>query len=235
MKYRNKLELFGNIISNFLKMIYFPSVLLLYASVIILCTAFPEWDDKILLGISEKQVLGVIDYVEFAKWSVLACSPILINGVILEKLEKISSFMIVRLGGLRRLRIYGLALCAINSTLWSLCLSARAGFVQGINIVFYFLIVWSNVLLFTALGSLVQSVTGARDLAGAIMIMVMGGMCIVGERFPAISQYLPTTWGMLSKSEIYKPDGFSLASMIIMNILLGTALLSGLLFSKRRV
>lgn len=216
-------------------MIYFPGVLLSYASVIILCTAFPEWDDKILLGISEKQVLGVIDYIEFAKWSVLACSPILINGVILEKLEKISGFMIVRLGGLRRFKIYGLAFCAINSTLWSICLSARAGFVQGVNIVLYFLIVWSNVLLFAALGCSVQSVAGARDLAGAIMIMVMGGVCIVGERLPAISRYLPTTWGMLSKSEIYKPDGCSPASMIIMNILLGAALLSGFLFSERRV
>lgn len=208
-----------------------PSTFAFYFIIIFLCTIFPTPDVKTVLGLPKAQIVGDIDYNQFSKWIVLICAPFLVNGLLLERSKLIDRFSSIRLHGRWHYIRNCATACVINSAIWVLCLSGWAWLLGLRDFFSFFLIFCSNSLLWAILECAIYYFCGRRAWTGALLVIGIGSMCLLADRQPLLSNVMPTTWGMLCRSNNYQQGGLSIICMLFLNIFTGFT--CGLLFQMK--
>lgn len=192
----------------------------LNAILMIICLVLasrPINEDVVLLGMRRTSYFEV-NYVELVRWLLLFCVPIVVNGCYLDRVEKLRIFLCTRLN---EADIYGIILLAVplfNTFIWEL-------------IIFVYILVfldpqlaWSQLLLglsnlnmWTALQICLHIVTGFNALLGPLLICLVAGTYILSCNIPTLEMFLPSTWGMVYKSDLYCERGYSHISLFLMS------------------
>lgn len=160
--------------------------------------SFPLNQEAIFVGISPAEVSGEIDLIQVGKWTALCSSPLLANGVILERSSRIELFTRLRVKKWR-LRLREVGACVTCVVVWAVCVFGvsvwRIGSLKGLEFLLLYL---SNLLLWSAVGLISYSWSKRAAWSSCIPIVLISGSCLIGLHFPRWLPYIPSTWGMLS-------------------------------------
>lgn len=171
----------------------------------------------VLFGICTKNYFEV-NYIELTRWLLLFCVPIIANGCFLDRAEKMKVFMCTRLNKVEICAIVLLAIPLLNTLIWELVvciyilvfLDPQLSWIQ-------FLLGLSNLSMWTALQILLHIISGFNALLAPLLLCLIAGTYILGCYIPPIEMFLPSTWGMVYKSDLYCECGYSYVSLFIMN------------------
>lgn len=203
--------------------------IMFYLSALFVCVFLPSPNSNILLGIPQSVVAGDIDYPLFGRWIVLMITPLVVNGVIMERATRIELLSTVRFGNRARYKMYLIAACCFNTSVWVLMYIFLAVFlVHEMYILPFSIIVFSSYLMWTTLGFTLFNLTGKKSWSGIVLVFLIGGTYLLGERFPVLSKYMPGMWAMTCRSTAYIGTGYTAFYFTAMNLLLTAA--SGVLF-----
>lgn len=209
-----------------------PLIILLYLSALLLCVLLPQPNFEILLGMPQSDVAGDIDYLLFARWIILMTIPLIVNGVIMERSTKIELLSTIRYRSRRSFRESVLIACWFNTIIWVLVyILLAAVFIHGTSILSFSLVTASGFLMWATVGFALFYITGRKSWSGVILIFLIGGTYLLGERSPELAKFMPGMWIMTCRTTVCQKTGFAAIYFIAMNLLI-TAVSGVLLFRK---
>lgn len=199
-----------------------PVVMIVYF--ILLIVLFQ--DPAAFQGLPNSGVAGEVDDTRLGKWLVIICVPLLVNGVILERCQKIELFTMLRTNS--NMQLYILGACLVPTILWTVC--------QFPFLLWHFDVavateIWSletpNTLMWNAAGLLSYALTRKAAWCGFVPLAVLGSSCLLGCRVPKWLPFLPSTWGMFCHSTF---SGGVCQAPLIIGLSLGSAFVCWMLF-----
>ena len=100
--------------------------------------------------------------------------------------------------------------CIFITVCYAILLALPLSFSHPVQVILSaWILLTLNILLWTELLLLLNMLFPKASWSGILCAAVICGTYVVGEQFPSISQWLPTTWGMYSRTDMVSADGVS--------------------------
>lgn len=161
----------------------------------------PNDGNVIFTGLPPSQIAGEINQMLLGKWMCVICPPLLVNGFLLERSQKIEIFSLLRMEKLVHSQLRIIGSCFILTLLWAIGAFGASVLCFDIKTATQILILLTpNLLLWASVGLLSYILTDRAVWAGILPLAGLGTSCLLGAYFPAWLPYLPSTWGMLCYS-----------------------------------
>lgn len=173
-----------------------PVVIMLYIFFLVILS-LPNDGNAIFTGLPPSQIAGEINQMMLGKWMCVICPPLLVNGLLLERSQKIEIFSLLRMEKLVHSRLRILGSCFILTLLWAIGIFGASVLCFDIKTATQILILLApNLLLWTSVGLSSCILTDRAVWSGILPLAGLGTSCLLGAYFPAWLRYLPSTWGM---------------------------------------
>lgn len=192
-------------------------------------------NSKIIYGLPRSEVLGIINVVSFSKWAIMMALPIVLNITYLNKLQTVMVFIQLRLRKsyyYSLLQIYG---CALNALLWSVILLVISGIKTSASFSMLIVpVIVGNQFLWATVCILIFNAVKAPSISGPVVIGLISFVYFLGEYYPKIERFIPTSWGMVCRSSLFTAAGISIIFMILCNWLFSLLGVSFILITHRQ-
>lgn len=201
----------------YVKSICWPALVIYYGMVLCFVNV-PIGEQYVIFGLDNSVIEGV-DYLAFSRWLLLMCAPLVVNGVYLERVTLIDTFIYLRTGKMSRFNTFMIVGTVISSSLWAICLFFLAVHRSGVKFASLQLILSvTNYSMWSTAQVLLYLLSARASWSGILVIGMISGAYLVGEYLPGFEKYSPALWGMLYRSNIYHENGYSLLYMTVMNV-----------------
>lgn len=198
-----------------------PIVILIYALALMICISPQKPDFSILLGIPPFYISGDIDYLLLGRWLVLVCTPLTVNGIIMERASYVETFSVVRFRNEFQYKKCIVGASFINVTIWAvLYVISGIVYLNSSEIILFSLVVVSSYLMWTVIGAVLYFFFGKESSSGVVVVLLVGGTYLLSERIPWISKFMPSIWGMVCRTSTYEENGCAALYFVVMNLIL---------------
>ena len=165
--------------------------------------------ENVIWGMAYPAVKGELAIQSFFKWHLLTIPPLLLASGYISTMRTMEVFIRVRVRSDKRLYRSLVLTCLAASSLWGLLLSATALALnpadpRGVLVVLVGHIMWMSMYL--AVYFALHSVSAAL----VIMVLLIGMVFYVGELMAPRWPFLPTSWAMPARTEVFDAQGISL-------------------------
>lgn len=180
-----------------------------YLPAIALLTILFAAKENVIWGIAYPAVKGELAIQSFFRWHLLTIPPLLFASGYISTMRTMAVFIRVRVRSDKRLYRSLVLTCLAASSLWGLFLSATALALnpadpRGVLVVLLGHIMWMSMYL--AVYFALHSVSAAL----VIMVLLIGMVFYVGELMAPRWPFLPTSWAMPARTEVFDAQGISL-------------------------
>lgn len=227
-KFLYRLDAIGNLRCLLLPVL--ASVLLLHARIS---------GQNVVLGLERAQIPGEIDYTALVRWLAMMTLPLLINGFYISRCRRIELFSILRFRKRESWLTQMMLGCILITVCYTVLLVLPLLYNQPVQTILpAWLLLTLNMLLWTELLLLLNIVFPKASWTGIMCAAIICAVHVVGEQFPIISQWLPTTWGMYCRTDRELANGASVLFCAVANMgtigIVGAIGAAALRYVKRR-
>lgn len=205
-------KLFNNVIPVFI-------VIPLYVFIALLCVYTFFINEDIIYGFS-KESIGGSSLRKIAGWLVILFIPHIINGLIIERCNRISVFSCIRMRSILQFENLVYTVCFLNSFLWSFIIIAIHIFVSKEYLIELFFVLSTHILMWTALLISLYSLTNKKTIAFAIAPLICVLSIGISNQCDNCSGYMISSLGMLRRSSLYIDNGTPSFVQVISNIII---------------
>lgn len=186
-----------------------PFTGLFYAVTALVCVFVSARHIDILYGLSKAESIGEINLRALAGWLVIAFLPHIINGVLLDRCNRIRIFSCVRTKSVSKYNTSVFMTCLMNSCLWGVILWAIHLLLSRVYMFELLFVLVTHIVMWTAVMLLIYALTN-----GAAVTFVAAPMiCVLSIGFSCgnnvISDYMISCFGMLIRGSLYSGSGLS--------------------------
>ncbi len=187
-----------------LQIVNFPGMLLYYF--IMAACILPEIHGvRVVFGLPPRFMEGGMDAIVFGRWLLVAETPILVNGLILERGSRIELFSMLRMKKRNSFRIKMLMLCVASGVIWSAVLGAGVLWsTDGKTALLYFIITVCSIIMWETVQVMIYFCFKKAFWSGAAILLLNAGSCLVGLYRESVFAYMPSAWGMLCRSSSWR-------------------------------
>ena len=165
---------------------------------------------NVVFGLERAQIPGEIDYTALVRWLAMMTLPLLINGFYISRCRRIELFSILRFRRREAWLGHMVLGCIFITVCYTVLLVLPLFFSQSVQgILSAWILLTLNMLLWTELLLLLNIVFPKTSWTGIMCAAIICAVHVVGEQFPIISQWLPTTWGMYCRTDMVSANGVS--------------------------
>lgn len=213
------------ILSGFVNL---PAVLLFYLMMAV-CIVPEQHGVPVVFGLPGDFAQGGLDTLVFGKWMLLLCVPVLVDGIVLERGRQIEIFSKLRMKNRQDFtRAIWLA-CMAMSLIWSSFLTIGTALEFGIGkALALFPLLASNLYFWTALQVTLYVYSRKASWIGWAPVLLSGVSCLGSLYVPGVFWGMPSVWGMLCGSSLWREGIYcpmSYPVMILLNLMAGAVCL----------
>lgn len=185
------------------------------------CIAHPVHGILVSLGIPAAVAGGSVDSLVFSRWLLMISVPLLANGFYLVRMNRIRMFVCLRLTSRVYFGNYLLGGCAVHAVLWAFMLCCITCWQFPVtHIAVFFLLLLLQFLLWGFVSLLLYLVCQKAAWSGIAALMSAGIAFLISAYLPQLTNYMPSTWGMYARSDLFVPNGEPATQMIFLLIVL---------------
>ena len=165
---------------------------------------------NVVLGLERAQILGEIDYTALVRWLAMMTLPLLINGFYISRCRRIELFSILRFQKRESWLEQMMLGCIFITVCYAVLLVLPLFFSHPVQVILSaWILLMLNMLLWTELLLLLNIVFPKASWTGIMCAAIICAVHVVGEQFPIISQWLPTSWGIYCRTDMVSANGAS--------------------------
>lgn len=178
--------------------------MLLYYFIMAVCILPKIHGVRVVLGLPSQFMEGGLDAIVFGKWLLVVETPILVNGIILERGSRIELLSRLRMKKRTSFQTKMVAACAASGTIWMTVLTVGVMWFEGGKTALHmiFMMVF-NIFMWETMQVMIYYCFKNAFWSGAAILLINGGSCLIGLYMKPVFQYMPAAWGMLCRSSLW--------------------------------
>lgn len=166
----------------------------IYIAILLSCLFYPNNHVELLNGL--KYTGGEINLFDLSRWLVLLVTPLIGNAIILDSLDRMEIFILVRVKKRYRFELYEMLFCFINVLCWVIMISIFYLIFIRKAFIIWFLIFISHQLMLTTITTVIYQISKKQVWTLLTPIVFLALVFMIGERIKLFAQYTPLCWGM---------------------------------------
>ena len=178
-----------------------------------------------------------INYYAFRDWILMIVVPLVANCGLLNNMKTLENLICLRVKHRTHFCFLMISGCLINSILWGSIIAVLSPMLNHFEFQLKIVIaIAANQIVWGQLQVLFYCLCRSVSMSCLYTVGVVSSSFLIGEYHPNLAIYLPSTWGMIYRSNIYSKNGAPLHQYITYSLLLFAAaiFLSLLCYRKDR-
>lgn len=180
----------------------------------------------ILHGLQKAESIGEINLRALAGWLVIIFLPHIINGILLDRCNRIRIFSCVRTKSVSQYNISVYMTCLMNSCLWGVILWVIHLLVSRVHVFALLFVLVTHIIMWTSVMLLIYALTNGAAVAFVAAPLI----CVLSIGFScsnnSISDYMISCFGMLTRGSLYNGSGLPPMVQTILNLVISVVCIS---------